>query len=345
MKRMLFILTSLVFLLSIAVNSLASDLSVISVQYLGPDYHFKDATDPTATIRIGIKLENPERPADQVSVQIDLYELGTGNHILTKSVDFDIITLNNPGDILENLVEIPLYDGTHTNYELNEGEYIYEVILQINDENTGNNAAQSPVFGYRIFSGDLYFGDVLTSLTPTTSGVEVDSITCATDPYRIIAGSGTWFHSWGSNALSYFDLCAFGAVNPNDNYSVDLRVTSGSVSVGNLSATVANLGVSLSSVVLDPTGMNFSSAIVNLPDDVSVHQRPAGNQRINSLGASRLTFSGGGPVGDPEHIVLSDSTDYYFHSYGLPFYIYAQAGISFNLGPGSAGIIIDEPDT
>lgn len=326
---------------SVALCRADFDFVVQSVGSGGPYYHFTDADEPATQVEYAIELSGTEPPAAQV-LQVKIALFNSGNvRIASSEVEIDISGMV-PGDTEYFNPLFPLYDSdTGDGYELQADEYRFVVALdpenQLEETDETNNESESSPFDYRIFSGDIHFGPALAALE--SAQITYAEAACPGEPY-IVSGSGSWAHSWGTDSLSYAALCTSESVS-GDGYSRDLYVNGGSASIPSpLQRVVAGLTVSVSGVGLGPAGMTCSSVRVDLPADVSVHERSGANGRVGPIGSDHLTFPGPGPVGDPSEIWVENPTSVYIHSYGLPFYIYAQDGVAMSLASDAEGVTI-----
>lgn len=193
-------------------------------------------------------------------------------------------------------------------------------------------------FDYTVFSGKLDFGPVETQMASIT----LRSTTCASD-YYLQSVTGIWItNGWGNVSYtdSPSDICADSTMNP-DGYSVDLSVVSGSVDYGGVSGTAAGIDISLNGGSLNASGMYHTGGTITLADDITLHDVRA-DGRINPNGMYTVSFTGGGPLTDPQDITvnLMYTNPVYFHSYGLPFYV-KTSKINFKFDPSSAGIALN----
>lgn len=332
MKRgCLFLFCALIVLTCPAFARADYDFSVPAASFGGPDYHYKAAVEPTVQVEYDIALSGSENPSTSIGVRVGLYN-GASTLVAERLLEVGIADLS-PGHTIARSYQFPLYDSGQ-NYELHEGDYYFVVTVDATgsfpETDETNNSGQSSTFAYRIFSGDLYFGGVRTSV----DWLDIDfnnSSSCGSVPYHITIGSGSWNHSWGSTPVSFSSLCANGTPNA-DGYSVDMQMVDGTVvDVGTLQQIVAGLDVSVEDVMLYPDGMHYSGVTVALPAGVTVHRRGHDN-RILPIGKTSLTFPASVEATDPGGIVIDDGSEYYLHSYGLPFYLMVGENIGGSLG-------------
>jgi len=319
------------------------DFSIPYANFGGPVYHIKGGESPSIQVEYGIHLAGSENPTTSIGVTVELYKDVSGRPELIASELLEVGTADlTPGNTSYYSYQFPLY--REKNYALHEGTYYFVVTVDstgsFSETNESNNSTESVPFGYRIFSGDLYFGAARVScewLLINNISYNIDGTVIA---YYISNGNGSWNHSWGSNPISFTDIVAGGSTN-GDRYSVDLHVENGSTSVGTLQETVTGLPVMLENVRLDQSGMNYDSLMVDLPEGVTAHTRLRG--RVHPVGSSRLVFAPAGVVADPGDIEVFAS-EYFFHSYGLPFYVRvvdSEGGsLSFSLDAASQGICL-----
>ncbi len=341
MKRgCFFLLCALIVLVCPVLAQADYDFSISNVDIGTSGYHVKNAESPSIQVEYDIHLAGSENPASSIAVTVALCQ--DSSTVASKMIEVGISDLN-PGGEVHRSYQFPLYG--EQNYELHEGDYYFVVTVDSTssfpETNENNNSAQSALFDYRILSGDLYFGGARTSVV--WSLIDISDGSCGYNhPYHITNGNGSWIHSWGNSPVSFSNLCADGSTN-EDGYSVDMHLVDGGVVVGTLQKTVAGLIVRLENVWLDPNGMNYDHLTVDLPEGVTAHVR-AGD-RIHPIGKTHLDFSLSGPVADPGDIKVVDTTEYYFHSYGLPFYLMVGENIggslSFSLDAASQGVQLE----
>ncbi len=342
MKRgCLFLLCALMILACPALARADYDFTVSYADFGGPAYHLRNAESPSIQVEYDIHLAGSENPASSIAVTVALCQ--DSSTVASKMIEVGISDLN-PGGEVHRSYQFPLYISGE-NYELHEGDYYFEVTVDstesFEETNENNNSTTSALFDYRILSGNLYFGGARAAVD--WSLLYINDGSCGSGhPYHLTNGSGSWIHSWGSSPVSFSNLCADGSIN-EDGYSVDLHLVDGSAVVGTLQKAVAGLMVRLENVWLDPNGMNYDHLTVDLPEGVTVHVRVG--DRIHPLGNTRLVFyPGEASVADPGDIEAVDNEEYYFHSYGLPFYLAIGGeggGLSFSLDAASQGIRLD----
>ncbi len=342
MKRgCFFLLCALIVLVCPVLAQADYDFSISNVDIGTSGYHVKNAESPSIQVEYDIHLAGSENPASSIAVTVALCQ--DSSTVASKMIEVGISDLN-PGGEVHRSYQFPLYISGE-NYELHEGDYYFEVTVDstesFEETNENNNSTTSALFDYRILSGNLYFGGARAAVD--WSLLYINDGSCGSGhPYHLTNGSGSWIHSWGSSPVSFSNLCADGSIN-EDGYSVDLHLVDGSAVVGTLQKAVAGLMVRLENVWLDPNGMNYDHLTVDLPEGVTAHVR-AGD-RIHPIGKTHLDFSSSGPVADPGDIKVVDTTEYYFHSYGLPFYLMVGENIggslSFSLDAASQGVQLE----
>lgn len=227
---------------------------------------------------------------------------------------------------------------------LPSGNYYFRIILDPDktvletDENNNEFESQLYQLEFVILSGVLNFGHVKTFLdnayfapTPVTCPVGTK--------YLLSFGNGTWSSSWDAINLLHNNLCVYDQTS-DDGYSVDLIVSAGSTLVGNMKALAGGLDVALSNVSLDKDGGHYTNGIVELPDNVTVHEDKSGEPA--ALGLKNIPFGAGSFLSDPSNMIFSDSIKRWFHSYGLPFWINSN-GMELELDPSSSKIEIYSP--
>ncbi|MCB2183266.1 MAG: hypothetical protein KQH63_14630 [Desulfobulbaceae bacterium] len=195
----------------------------------------------------------------------------------------------------------------------------------------------SAPFAYTIFSGNLFFNQVLTQLGSLSPGA-----VCTGGDFTIDSpSSATWNSGHGSILFDPSGICALES-DSADGYTTDLSVVSGTVGMGTLTGETAGLAWALYSLSLDSQGGHYAYAAHLLPDDVTAHVInqnqvwPRGWQTISILTPGSFSQS----VGD---IVLSRTESLFFHSYKLPFYVAADS-MSLSLSAGNIqGIVLSNP--
>lgn len=231
---------------------------------------------------------------------------------------------------------------------LNTGPYrvvgVVDPLNAITETNEANNTSTSAdSFNYRIYSGVLNYGPVVTSLTSLSlSGL------CIVGSVPVIAPTAArWTHEWGTSNFFVSPSCYNISLNA-DGYSYDLTTPAGAtpVGLGTLSGpTPSGITAKLDNVTLDSTGAHFVGAGVTLPRSVSVHDlKVAGDpkQGFRPCGEDDLYFSGAS--GDFTHIYdipeFKQTKTREYHGYGLPFNLIAKQA-RFTLAD-HVGILLDD---
>lgn len=222
--------------------------------------------------------------------------------------------------------------GTKTGFVTEE--YIMEVLLQ-----TGHTiSAKSSSFPYTVFSRNLLFNQVLTSLSAITTNSACDM----GDFLLTDTTTASWNSGHGTFAVNGAGLCTQSSPS-GDGYSVDLSVTSGAVSnIGPVVSETAGLAWTIGYVTLDPAGGHFPAAAILLPDDVTYHLMI--NNQLWPRGVKSLVIPSSGVFADSiNSITLAVAGQYFFHGYGLPFYV-ASNGFSLSLNSAnSSGLVLTAP--
>ena len=188
------------------------------------------------------------------------------------------------------------------------------------DTDSSNDSAYTG-FGYTVYSGELYFNGVMAEISDVSPN---NSYFCGTFPFIKPSKdvSGTWTDVFGSESFSATRLCTDDTANA-DGYSTDLHVTSGEADLGTVTGSINGLEIAFNDVVLDKDGGNFTSAVLELPEDVTVHYLKGST--IYPKGLSHIQFDGTAFTQTMRDIVLETWGDMYFHQYGLPFYVMTAA--------------------
>lgn len=213
-------------------------------------------------------------------------------------------------------------------------------------DNNDNTEISDDFFRYWIFSGDLYYGSIKTTLSSLVS-----SGFCLILPGspRIPLGSATakWTHEWGESVFNPVPSCYYDQLNP-DGFSYDLITPIGlsPVNIGILSGlTPSGLVAEIRTVKLDGNGASFSGAGVFLPENVTVHQpKNPFNPKEGFLarGESKIDFFSA--LGSFNHIydiaefVLTSARQ--MHGYGLPFNLVVPQ-VRFKLDDPN-GLLLDD---
>ncbi len=186
------------------------------------------------------------------------------------------------------------------------------------DTDPSNNSAESS-FYYTVYSGRLFFNDVVADINSVA--FDYDPL-CSLYPFPKPSTdvSGYWSDVFGTVPLSATGLCTSSADNP-DGYSKDLHVTSGTADLGTVTGTVGGMEIDFESVILSQNGGNFTSAVLHLPEDVTVHEYDG---HVVPRGSSELVFDGASFTESMTSVELSLSDTMFFHQYGLPFYLYTS---------------------
>lgn len=229
----------------------------------------------------------------------------------------------------------------------------YKVVGTVDPDNTipetdnnDNDLISDDSFRYRIYSGDLFYGPIKTSL----SSLAATGLCIGLPGFpHIPVGSAAakWTHEWGESTFNPTPGCYFDSLN-GDGYSYDLTTPAGlaAVNIGVLSGlTPSGLDAEIRTVKLDGIGASFSGAGVFLPEDVSAHQLknpanpkdgffPCGDEKIDFFSES------GSFVHIYDIAVFMFSQVRELHGYGLPFNLVVPR-MRFKLND-PAGLILED---
>lgn len=262
------------------------------------------------------------------------------------------ISFNYTAD-LSFVFELP-EAGANATTDLQSGEYTLEVRALV-PQRLGRAkimiSKESDPFTYAVFSGDLYFNDIQTSM----ESMDYNSSLCEGGG-GLSSLNAAWQHDFGLEDFSYTLIYIYDAVTDTfvaytpictsqsdngDGYSTDLAVTDGSVFLGDISFVDQGHDLSLNGVMLSSAGGIFDSAELILPVGVSVHHDAGGFPWPR--GVDYLNFGGGSLSQSLSGLEFSWSDPLYFHDYGLPFYVGAS-GFSFVIGSGN-GLGLNNPSS
>ncbi len=233
---------------------------------------------------------------------------------------------------------------------LNLGAGTYKIVGTVDPLNaipetdeTNNSETSNDSFNYRIYSGILNYGPIVTHLTSLTLGG-----LCIVPTVGV--GSPTnsqWAHEWGTSNFQPTPSCYSVSLN-TDGFSYDLTTPNGAaaVDIGTLSGpTPSGLTAEIRNVTLDSNGAHFSSSQVTLPDSVSVHGlKNSGDPKLGFLPRGEGFINFASASGDFTHIYdipefkLTATREY--HGYGLPFNLIAKQ-VRFTLADAT-GIRLDD---
>ncbi len=251
-------------------------------------------------IRTGTpEVEVVSYPDEQFMV---IWQEDTANHVYYREVTLNC-PMPDPG---------PGDNGLHSAY------HRFNYAVETFSDTDGSNNSAYTGFGYTVYSGELYFKEVLAEISYVAPD---NSYFCGSFPFikASLDVSGTWTDVFGSAGFSADRLCTDKTANP-DGYSTDLHVTSGEADLGTVTGSINNLGIEFHDVVLDKDGGNFTSAVLELPEDVTVHYLKGST--IAPRGSTHLTFDGATFTKAIGGMVMETSNDMFFHQYGLPFYVF-----------------------
>jgi archaellum component FlaC len=263
------------------------------------------------------------------------YELIDGSNTVWRTVE----AVYNPswtGQVFDDFFEIhyshtPSSTLSLAGLNLTNQEYFVKATVDplgaIAESNEGNNESTSDdSFFYRIYSGILNYGPIVTHLT--TLGFS--GLCIFPDAPLANTAVAEWTHEWGTTVFNPSNSCYPPSTNV-DGYSVDLTTPGGApaVNIGTLTGTTpSGLVGELRNVTLDGAGAHFSGAAVYLADNATVHTLktpgvptdgfwPCGGNKIDFSSASgdftNIYDIGEFALGDPR----------FYHGYGLPFNLYA----------------------
>lgn len=196
-----------------------------------------------------------------------------------------------------------------------------------------NNSISSDIFAYKVFSGNLYFGNELTRLSSLSFSGDLYYI--YPTYYPVLGPSNaTWEGSLGTYPFDAEGLAVL-AQDITSGFTTNLIVVHGEIILTNIEqAGIGNLTVQISNTTLDPTGLTVSSPRLIMPPGHSVHLVEDG--RILAAGRPSLAFSSSNFDGTSLEVDLPEMA---IHGPGLPFYLKTAARNDVDILNGSALVL------
>ncbi len=305
----------------------------------GQNWTVKGQMPPDLTLS-GMQIECSGTPPSRVTLATALEQEGvtitTYSEQLMPTWQNDVLRHVYTYTVPDSSYSLP-ESGPDNSSQLQTGAHSFVSTVSCElDTSAGNDTAETS-FQYTVYSGHLYFNQVVTDFTT----IDFDTSTLCYDGsmYRWPIGSIdlSWTDIFPPQPMSNSTtLCAAPTGNP-DGYSIDLVLHGGEADFNDIDTSVAGMSVVLSGPTLDSSGGSFSSATVTLPHDVTAHDTDPGTGFILPRGHKTLVFSGANFVRTLEDVTLTASPTPKLHGYGLPFYV-SSGSFSFDLD-GSSGLV------
>ena len=189
-------------------------------------------------------------------------------------------------------------------------------------------AAATESFCFSVFSETARFGDIEAS----TNNLSINSSALTGDnndicpPYNNISFSMDGSVDFFESAYNYGSSGTMTAAVTDVGGYLNIQVASGYANITNdpVETTVEEFPLTINNVILNSSGGYYSSAVLDLPDSVTAHERMDynGASIINPKGKTTLFFpSGNFQLNNFDNVIFSLIQKLYLHSEGIPFYV------------------------